>query len=1059
MAGSVPCLLLSFFTLFGGAWSVSYPQRYNLYTGQNQFQSTQSQSQNGPRAASRHRNWCAYVATRTVSCVVEDGVETYVKPDYQPCSWGQIQCSRVVTYRTYMRPRYKVAYKMVTEMEWKCCHGFSGDDCSEGPSGGQSHVTQISTARPRPKRPGQTGSNSGTVQIGGEGRGDTDKVKQLEDKIQSLTKDLHDLQSTLRGLNEKFQEEIRKPGLNGNTHFDAADSEMKDTIDVIQTKLDQLDNRTQAHDEKLVIINNHLANGKGTGNELDTTDIRVQKKFTELKSEILKDLEQRIKLCSTCQSGIEDLRRKQQEDHERIQRLEKQISSMDQRNRQTFESVQENLSRSQSCCSQVTDLRTKVSDIETKMDSISETYIVNGHLDNKNDIRSYVEDLEERLNNTEKRAEEQCASVENDLKDYFHRELSDIRHEFITHFDDDRKKISDLEIDVSGLKDSVYANEEHLEELENLISNLNDSLASAVNSCDKTCTSSSGSGTGDEVVDTVKTLEWKVIENTGEIRKFNDRIKDLSVSGDSLFDKVVGISHEIRKIKALTGENGEHFNRIVNDIEDLENTLEVTSKNCDVCNSLEGDLMSLRNQTNDNFNMWNRDLNNLRNQIDSDETTCSQVCSTLQEEVGKLKEEVQKCSGQCKIILNKPTGDEQKPLDGYSVSGPSNANFNSIQGELSGVILTFSSINDTLKGLEHTIQTHSSVIYDLSNTKDKIISEIDKIQQEVSEHIEDSKGRFDHVSKEIHRFGNNFMVEMGDCKQSSNALEKRITKMENLCGKLDSVSDSLQKIKDGLNKHVSSLWNCVNKLNTTVTSHSAQFDIIQSTELDGINRKLKILNSSMLYIFNEFNNFTSQDFIGLPGPPGPKGERGLQGVQGPPGREGPVGRTGPEGQRGPPGLRGEQGLPGVDARPPRVSFSAGLTHNLVNSGTIVFDKILVNDGGFYDPTTGIFTAPYDGRYYFSAILTGHKNEKIEAVLSKSNYGILRVDSAGYQPEGLENKPVAENKPTPGSLAVFNIILPLNIGDTVCIDLVMGKLADSVEPLTIFSGMLLYEDLI
>lgn len=107
--------------------------------------------------------------------------------------------------------------------------------------------------------------------------------------------------------------------------------------------------------------------------------------------------------------------------------------------------------------------------------------------------------------------------------------------------------------------------------------------------------------------------------------------------------------------------------------------------------------------------------------------------------------------------------------------------------------------------------------------------------------------------------------------------------------------------------------------------------------------------------------------------------------------------------------------------------------------------------------TGIFTAPLDGHYFFSAILTGHKNEKIEAVLSKSNYGIARVDSAGYQPEGLENKPMAEAKPTPGSLAVFNIILPLQVGDTVCIDLVMGKLAHSVEPLTIFSGMLLYED--
>ncbi|KAI4903593.1 hypothetical protein NFI96_001056 [Prochilodus magdalenae] len=40
-------------------------------------------------------NWCAYVVTKTVSCVVEDGVETYVKPEYQPCSWG-VQCARVV---------------------------------------------------------------------------------------------------------------------------------------------------------------------------------------------------------------------------------------------------------------------------------------------------------------------------------------------------------------------------------------------------------------------------------------------------------------------------------------------------------------------------------------------------------------------------------------------------------------------------------------------------------------------------------------------------------------------------------------------------------------------------------------------------------------------------------------------------------------------------------------------------------------------------------------------------------------------------------------------------
>lgn len=104
---------------------------------------------------------------------------------------------------------------------------------------------------------------------------------------------------------------------------------------------------------------------------------------------------------------------------------------------------------------------------------------------------------------------------------------------------------------------------------------------------------------------------------------------------------------------------------------------------------------------------------------------------------------------------------------------------------------------------------------------------------------------------------------------------------------------------------------------------------------------------------------------------------------------------------------------------------------------------------------GYFTAPVRGKYFFSGILTGHKNIKIEAVLSKSNTGVARVDSAGYQPEGLE-KPMAEVKHIPGALAVFNIILPMEAGDTVCIDLVTGKLAYSSEPLTMFSGMLLYE---
>lgn len=63
-----------------------------------------------------------------------------------------------------MRPRYKVAYKTVSDMEWRCCPGYSGDDCAEG-------GTPFTTSRPRPQpaRPNLSGFNNALSSLGGEG--------------------------------------------------------------------------------------------------------------------------------------------------------------------------------------------------------------------------------------------------------------------------------------------------------------------------------------------------------------------------------------------------------------------------------------------------------------------------------------------------------------------------------------------------------------------------------------------------------------------------------------------------------------------------------------------------------------------------------------------------------------------------------------------------------------------------------------------------------------------------------------------------------------------------
>ncbi|KAK5873458.1 hypothetical protein PBY51_018495 [Eleginops maclovinus] len=1025
-------------------------------------------------------NWCAFVVTKTVSCVVEDGVETYVKPEYHPCGWGG-QCSRAVLYRTYMRPRYKVAYKMATALDWKCCHGYSGVDCGEGLGQGTRPQTGPSPGGGAGSATGPTGEHGG--QVGDE------RMRQLEEKIQSLTKNLQDLQSSLNTGGELSSGGSSSGGRNP---ADAAQPEIKETIHSIQTKLDQLDNRTQAHDKTLVSINNHLVNGKGDKLEAGPSGGGLSGGgLDSLKAEILRELERRVSLsCSSCQAGVEDLRRQQREDRERIRALEKQFSETEFQYRQSLDGNH---------------LRDRVSDAERKITLVSENLdLLQTRLDKDFSGGGGTKDLngggggntvdgssrgsgfgggagsvvgdrgvvvmEDRLDNRRGNSTLQGTErLENHLKD-FNRELGNLSTVFLERFDDHALRVSDVELDVSRLK-------ERLRNLENITKITTQRMedcrcggsesggGSRGGGGGSTGGGSTGggstgglSGTGGGRT-TEKSLEWRVVANEDQIRHFNTEIRDLSVSGDSLQNQVLDLTHDVRKIKALTGDHGENFNRIVTEVEML-------GHDCVLCGKVEDELQRLKNHSQDALGRMQIHIKRLQILLDSSREGCGQLCSQLENDVRLLRDDVRRCtclptgggsggSGVSGVSVGtvRPGLGAEKPLDGHSVIGGSvnNNHLKTLQGELSEAILTFSSINDSLKGLEHTVQKHGSVLTDLGNTKDKIISELDKIQQDVTEHIEESRVRLQGMEQDVRRFESTLLVEMGDCKRSGDGLEKRLSKLEGVCGRLDGVSDSILNIKEGLGRHVTSLWMCVSGLNESVVHHKGILDFIQKTQQDVYSR-LKNLNSTLNQVFKEMQTSSERDLNGLPGPPGPPGEIGFNGLPGPRGPLGPPGRPGETGAHGPPGL------PGVEAHVPKLAFSAALTVPMERAGTIVFDKIFVNEGDFYNPRTGVFTAPVDGRYFFSAVLTGYKNEKIEAVLSKSNYGMARVDSGGYQPEGLENNPVAEAKTPPGSLAVFSIILPLQSRDTVCVDLVMGQLAHSVEPFTVFSGLLLYEDL-
>ncbi|PNI60036.1 EMILIN3 isoform 1 [Pan troglodytes] len=88
-----------------------------------------------------HKALCAYVVHRNVTCILQEGAESYVKAEYRQCGWGP-KCPGTVTYRTVLRPKYKVGYKTVTDLAWRCCPGFTGKRCPE-------HLTDHGAASPQ----------------------------------------------------------------------------------------------------------------------------------------------------------------------------------------------------------------------------------------------------------------------------------------------------------------------------------------------------------------------------------------------------------------------------------------------------------------------------------------------------------------------------------------------------------------------------------------------------------------------------------------------------------------------------------------------------------------------------------------------------------------------------------------------------------------------------------------------------------------------------------------------------------------------------------------------
>jgi len=69
--------------------------------------------------------------------------------------------------------------------------------------------------------------------------------------------------------------------------------------------------------------------------------------------------------------------------------------------------------------------------------------------------------------------------------------------------------------------------------------------------------------------------------------------------------------------------------------------------------------------------------------------------------------------------------------------------------------------------------------------------------------------------------------------------------------------------------------------------------------------------------------------------------------------------------------------------PYQPAFRAGRNAGSVSSGTIVFNSVFTNIGNHYNSSTGLFTAPVAGRYYFHANIFSENNSSPYVQITKN----------------------------------------------------------------------------
>ncbi|XP_077191556.1 EMILIN-3 isoform X1 [Paroedura picta] len=777
--GTLVCLADAKGTYYRPPVPIPFGHRYNLYTSGSSPQLTPG------KPMGKHKNYCAYVVQRNITCTLQDGAESYVKAEYHKCSWGP-KCPGKVLYRTFFRPRYKIGYKTVTELVWRCCPGLMGEGCHDSPTDQPGLLPQHTSPKmpptqkmfpgprvpPHPKIhpdpfPGPQKNHYGRKMPGLIG----DRLDRLEEEVRRLTQSYDSLHTMVSGLGDHLriaiQEDTSKmigslmnsPSVPDSTMgfgvipdgiVDAADKadlspyppvgeiliKVSEVSDALKTKTDLLDEvhgMVLDHDGQI----KHLLESARPSplTSIDMLEEYVDSRLSNLRVELLDGFEKKlVNIQNTCDYRIKEVQEQCEEEKAANLRLQQTLDGKELEIKKEISQLEtqiQGLTVVESCCSNLNYLTKRMDILEKGLHSISESQKnLHSRLDNELSavalgslFEGRFEDLEGRLNISERETGSCCSIVEDSMRGLLGSELDGTR----TLFDD-------------------------------------------------------------------------------KMRTLEDR-----------FMTIVG---EVNNISSTVGVDGA------------------------VMPFLEGELATVRQETNEK-------LENLQSRMITLEGTCSLGCMSTSKDVEIFRTEIEDCQSKNQDLLlrmdsnsdllrklNATILEIQRRIE-EEASG-------ALQGEITLLKINLNTMSRSLTGLKDSVSQYSDTVLHVNSSLDererKIEDEVYSIQEKINDQGSQllfSNRRVLNLKGDLERLKSRIINDLSNCKNVAHSLQKevlqfddRVAQVEDMCGRLGTVTGSLDRIRNELENSAGTVWGYMDHMNKTLSAHSQEITLLKDNLLD-----------------------------------------------------------------------------------------------------------------------------------------------------------------------------------------------------------------------------------